>query len=279
MTGLETEYQLRIAAEQALSKNLVNLFTPAEQQTLKSFLKMYKDPDILSFQVKEILTPWFDIESQYSKLILNENVKAFVNGRKSTIDLLNLQLSKSKQLTLVDFSQNVYTNLANQVFTASARTMDRVRKNIMDNIAKSYELGVGAKDAGRRLQKQFTQLNTYEANRIARTEINSAQNYGNYQTYYDYNISYNQWWTGQDARVRDSHKALQGEITRVGSKFSNTLLHPGDRSGPIKEWIHCRCTTVPYLMPLGYMAPMGVSTFKEADIVPIPNFKIPTKLL
>ena len=49
-------------------------------------------------------------------------------------------------------------------------------------------------------------------------------------------------------------------------------MYPGDMNGSIEEWINCRCTTVPYLMPLGFMAPPGVSYFYESDIIPIPGF-------
>ncbi len=275
MTGLDLEYKLRLLAEEALKNKITTLFTPAEKATLTNFLKYYGDPDILSFQVREILTPFYEIESQYSDTILYDNIAAFRQGRKNTVRLINLLMDKDHQRTLFDFSENVYTKLANQTFVASQRTLARVRDNIMANIAKSYQQGIGIKEAAKSLRKDFVKLNTFEATHIARTEINSAKNMGNYQTYYDYDISYHQWWTGQDARVRDTHKALQGQITSVGKAFGNGLMHPGDRTGPIKEWIHCRCTTVPYLMPLGFMAPMGQTTFFEGDIVKIPNFKIP----
>lgn len=219
------------------------------------------------------------MEPVYADTILYDNIKSFVNGRKSTINLLNMQLSKVKQFTLTDFNQNIYTNLANQTFTASARTMARVRENITHILAQSYQEGWGIQDGTRRLKKEFNQLKTFEARRIARTEINSSQNQGAFQTYNDYGIQYHQWWTGQDARVRDSHKQLHGQIVQVGKPFENGLMYPGDRTGRIKEWIHCRCTTVPYLMPLGFMAPMGQAYFREADIVRIPNFSIPKDVL
>lgn len=251
------------------------MFTVAEKDTLRRFLKFYGDPDILQFQTREILEKWYTIEQRYIDTIYEDNVKAFRNGRKTTIDLINLQKVKSEQLRFFDFDKRIYNSLYNQTFKASARTMERVRQSIMNNIAQSYQEGLGVKDAAKRIKKQFNQLNTYESRRIARTEINGAQNLGNYQTYFDFDINYHQWWTGQDARVRDSHKEIHGQITKVGSEFSNGLLFPGDRNGSIKEWINCRCTTVPYLMPLGFMAPPGVRTFKESEIIPIPEFKIP----
>lgn len=229
--------------------------------------------DLLSFQAQEILRPYFESETKYAETILKANQAAMQNGRKTTVDLLNIVADK--RYVLFDFDKRIYTNLANQTFQASQHTMQRIRETISKNLAKSYQEGLGINDAARNLQKEFKKLKDFEATRIARTEINSSQNAGAYQTYQDYDISHHEWWTGQDGRVRDTHRALQGEIVKVGNTFSNGLLRPGDRTGPIKEWIYCRCTTVPYLMPLGYMAPMGQSTFRESDIVPIPNFEIP----
>ncbi len=271
---MQTEYELRLAAEKALAGKIKAQFTAAEKATLKKFLALYGDPDILSFQAREILEPWYKIETKYNDTILYENTKALRNGRISTLDLINLQLNRSEQYRLFDFSPRIYTNLKMQTFVASQYTLERVRQNITGILAQGYQEGLGIKDVGRNLNKEFTKLKGFEANRIARTEINSAQNMGNFETLIDYDINYHQWWTGQDARVRDSHKEIHGQITKVGSKFTNGLMHPGDRTGSIKEWINCRCTNVPYLMPLGFMAPPGMVTFKESDIIPIPGMTI-----
>lgn len=270
---------MRLAAENALAGKLSKLFSQAEKDTLELFLKHAGDPDALQFQARAILQPLYDMEPVYTDTILYDNIKTFTQARESTVNLINAQLIKSKQLTLTDFNQDIYTQLANETFTASAKTMARVRDNITGVLAQSYQDGWGVKDTTRRLGKEFTQLRTFESQRIARTEINSAQNQGAFQTYNDYNIEYHQWWSGQDSRVRNSHRQLHGQIVQVGKPFENGLLYPGDRAGRIKEWINCRCTTVPYLMPLGFMAPMGKPYFYDGQIVRIPNFEVPRDIL
>jgi len=266
---------MRLISERVLSTKLRLLFTSAERKTLKLFLLNFGDPDVIAYQAYEILTPWFDIETRYNQTILYETTKAMQNGRKSTIDLINLQREPLGQLRQVDFSPEIYSNLRRQTFTASQHTLNRVKNNIMTILSDGYQKGLGIKEVERNLIKEFTRLRGFEAQRIARTEINSAQNMGNYQTLQDFDVEYQQWWTGQDNRVRETHRELHGMITRVGTIFPNGLFHPGDRTGPIKEWINCRCTGVPYLMPLGFMAPLGMTTFYETDIIPVPDFKIP----
>ena len=113
----------------------------------------------------------------------------------------------------------------------------------------------------------------WESRRIARTEINSAQNEGAFSAYDDLGVEYQMWWTGKDNRVRDSHRPLHGHIVAVGNTFSNGLLYPGDKSGPIKEWINCRCTSIPYIIPLGKMAPPGLTEFTEDQLIDIPGYR------
>ena len=171
-------------------------------------------------------------------------------------------------------------NLNSKVFQASAHTMDRVDNRIMENITQSYNDGLGIDEAKDRLTVEYNGLKSWEAQRIARTEINSAQNDGAFDIYGELGVEYHQWWTAQDERVRETpqadHRELHGKIVKVGNSFSNGLQYPGDRTGRIVQWINCRCTTIPFLMPLGKMAPPGLIEFTEEDLIDIPNFEIPT---
>ncbi len=277
---LKQNYNDRLAAEEQLAKQLSTLFYATEKQILKNL----KSFDEIPSDFYSIISPLDDLRVVYSQLIAQTNEKQFVEGygRNATLIRLveaefNLNLA-AKALTInrgTDFfgiDEATREFIKNKSFIASQTVMDRVNKNISKNLSQSYNDGVGIDNAARSLQKEFSKLKGYEATRIARTEINSAQNEGAFQAYYDFDINYHQWWTGQDARVRDSHRAIHAEITKVGSKFSNGLTRPGDRSGLKKEWINCRCTTVPYLMPFGMMAPPDQTTFFERDLVSIPGF-------
>jgi len=110
-----------------------------------------------------------------------------------------------------------------------------------------------------------------ELERVARTEIASKENLGMYMSEQELDVEYHQWKTARDERVRDSHVDMEGEITRVGSPFSNGMMYPGDFSSgaDLGELINCRCTVMPFVMPEGYMAPAGMSYFRESDLVPI----------
>jgi len=51
------------------------------------------------------------------------------------------------------------------------------------------------------------------------------------------------WLTSGDDRVRDSHRALDGDIIDANAKFSNGLRHPRDiKSRQAEDVVNCRCT-------------------------------------
>lgn len=58
------------------------------------------------------------------------------------------------------------------------------------------------------------------------------------------------WLTAGDARVRDSHAAIDGEVVGVDEEFGNGLRHPRDiKATDPAEVIQCRCTLL--LLPPG----------------------------
>lgn len=52
-----------------------------------------------------------------------------------------------------------------------------------------------------------------------------------------------QWDASLDARTRDSHARVDGEIRELDEKFSNGLMFPGDPNGAAAEVVNCRCTS------------------------------------
>lgn len=53
------------------------------------------------------------------------------------------------------------------------------------------------------------------------------------------------WNSALDARVRDAHRTMHGQLRAYGDPFvsgaGNRLRHPGDRSAPASETVQCRC--------------------------------------
>ncbi len=74
------------------------------------------------------------------------------------------------------------------------------------------------------------------------------------------------WMTRSDDKVRGSHISAAGQERPIGIPFDlagGPLDFPGDSSGPIAEWINCRCFLD--LVPLRTTAPAGSPAAVFAD--------------
>lgn len=230
------------------------------------------DPKVQA-QVKEIIMA----ESGKTESIFKEAItnSATQGGKRIVTELKN---NHSIEVKFSKFSKQTERILKDKAFTASDNTMNKVIGSVMDSLKTSYNSGYGINKAALNLRNEFGNLTDRGLRRIARTEINSAQNLGAHQTLVDLGTVYEQWWTAEDDRVRDGtrgdadHASLHGQITRVGDNFENGLLYPGDMNGDIGEWIECRCTQVPFIMPLGMQAPDS-QYFFESDLVPVEDKK------
>ncbi len=91
----------------------------------------------------------------------------------------------------------------------------------------------------------YTNIGFNNAVRIARTEGHRVQCQSGMDACYkarDRGAEVaKQWDAALDARTRDSHAKVDGEIRELDKPFSNGLMFPGDPSGPAAEVINCRC--------------------------------------
>lgn len=262
----------QLQAEARLTRELQALFADVSQRTIQEVLRRNRLPTD-DTTMRAIINQVMRAKDTFEELLGEEALQAARYGRNRIIsELQKLGVS----IGFSDFSERVQNTILEHVFVASDRTMQRIVGDVMGNLAKSYEEGLGIDEAAGELGKVFERMQDYELRRVARTEINSFQNEGAYLTEQELGIEYHMWYTALDERVRDevdaSHVEMHGQIVRVGEPFSNGLEYPGDRSGgelTIKEWINCRCRVVPFLVPEGMRPPTGASWFYESDLVTV----------
>lgn len=132
-------------------------------------------------------------------------------------------------------------------FTASQKLLERVVGDVKGVLRDGFQQGLGTREIGDRLRDVIRGISSRQAENIARTEVNSAANTGNFLAADASGLDYGQWLTANDQRVRPTHIAQHGMVVRKGERFPDGLLHPGDRSGtPVGEWINCRCAWAVY---------------------------------
>lgn len=266
--------------ENLLRVNLSKFFTDLEHEVQSALLEYWNDHMLLQGQVNLILASIHEKHQEYYELIMKHKLQEFHRAEQMGKRLVKRQeqsaMKASKPVKFTANENNLFgtlkyseDKLANDTFTASQNTLNRVDSNINEILLDGYKSGVGINEVSRQITERFDQLRTWEAKRIARTEIHTAQNMGVMNSYESLGVEYTQWIAASDDRTRESHIEVDREIIPIGSTYSNGLAFPGDTSGPIEEWINCRCSNAPFVLPAGMMAP-SFSPFREEDLVEIP---------
>ena len=279
--------------ELALEKEVTDFFKELAEQVQTNLEEYWSEYQLLQGHVDLITAPIMESHEQYYKILEKYNKREYRLGQEEAERLVQLATDKealkarnwgvrwksniTKMTTTIRkksdelFGTIRWTeeDLLERVFTASQRTLARISADINQLITKGYTDGMGINVVANTLTKRFNELETWEAKRIARTEIHNSHNRGVMKIYEEMNVGYTQWIAADDDRTRDSHAEINREIIRIGDTYSNGLAYPGDTSGPIEEWINCRCSNAPFVIPYGYTAPPDMKQFHESDLVKI----------
>ncbi len=133
-------------------------------------------------------------------------------------------------------NQGLYSRLGEDVSLLKRKITAQVSRGIATGMSYSQ---VAQQLAG------YTNIGFNNAVRIARTEGHRIQVQSGMDACYKAKEKgadvVKQWDSTLDARTRDSHAQVDGEIKELDEKFSNGLRFPGDPSGGAAEVVNCRC--------------------------------------
>ena len=277
-------YKRRLNNEERLYRELSKFFKKLKKEVLSSLEEYWSDYQMLQGHINLICAPVHEAHREYYEIIKKYKLKEYQLGKEEATRLCNragvryafketMQMPingfiKKNSDTLFGTLPRAEQDLLNRTFKSSEKTLARVDDQLNKIITDGYRGGKGINDIANQVTKRFDQLSSWEAKRIARTEVNTSHNKATIDTYQDLGVEYTQWIAAADDRTRDSHVEVDGEIIPMGEKYSNGLGYPGDMSGPIEEWINCRCSNAPFVIPYGFIAP-SFSPFREDDLIPI----------
>ena len=215
--------------EKAMTRDIAKLFKQVSEEVQKNLEEYWSDYQLLQGQINLITKPILDAEEEYNS-ILEKYIRRQYRLGSSEAERIVQNLTDNASMKAIDL-QGIRAKIkkqSNQLFGTLQDAEDEL------------------------LEKTFT------ASKRTLARVTSQIN----------QIEYTQWIAADDDRTRDSHAEVDGEIIPIGSKYSNGLEYPGDTNGPLEEWINCRCSNAPFVVPYGYMAP-SFSPFRESDLVPI----------
>ena len=272
--------------ERQLQRELSRFFARLGEQVISQLNDIYND-NLLVGQAELITEPIRDAQAEYYHILQKYDKREYKLGQAEAQRLVRLSqrgysfkaikpsVKLDKRYSLFGTLRGAEEDLFERVFLASQQTMARVEQSIMTILLDGYKSGKGIDYVANQINQRFTQLETWESRRIARTEIHNSHNTAVKDTYTELGVEYTMWITAHDDRVRGlkptdtaDHVELDGEIIRLGDTYSNGLKYPGDTDGPIEEWINCRCANAPFNMPYGYTAPPQ-EQFRESDLIRI----------
>jgi len=122
-------------------------------------------------------------------------------------------------------------------------SFDRL-KQILSKALESGEPGMWqAEEIASEVFEDWTEQALYRAERIARTEMAGAWNYGFTESMREAGYQKHEWSSSKDPDVRKTHR-IDGETVEIGQAFSNDVIIPGEE-GPVEELVNCRCVTIP----------------------------------
>ena len=268
--------------EKQLELALRKYFKELKEEVLENLEEYWSEYQLLQGQIDLIIAPIENSHEKYYQILTKHNKREYQLGNKEAERLIDIANGKHSNKSIrkvkgyIKRADDLFgtigwteEDLLEKVFIASKRTLARVTSDLNQIITEGYTSGKGINIVANALTRRFDQLETWEAKRIARTEIHNSHNQGVMRIYNEVGVEYTQWIAANDNRTRESHIEIDGEIIEMGGTYSNGLRYPGDTTGDIEEWINCRCSNAPFVIPYGYMAPPDKAQFREEDLIKI----------
>ena len=129
------------------------------------------------------------------------------------------------------------------------------QKKVTGSVLQGIIQGESIDDIAKRIARDTAQQNSKAMVRYARTATTGAQNAGRMETMHraqgmGINVR-KQWLATLDARTRDSHRHLDGEVADIDKPFRSdfgNIMFPGDPHAHPADVYNCRCTLI-YVYP------------------------------
>lgn len=136
------------------------------------------------------------------------------------------------------------SKISKGLYTRLGEDVNLLKKKITAQVSRSISTGMSYAQTAQQLAG-YTRIGYNNAIRIARTEGHRVQCAAAMDACHEAKEKgadvLKQWDAALDARTRESHALVDGEIREVDKPFSNGLMYPGDPRGGAAEVVNCRC--------------------------------------
>lgn len=135
----------------------------------------------------------------------------------------------------------------------AAKKIARINKTSQDRVrsmlVKATDEGKSTDQIAKMLADKFDTWSKGRAYTVARTEINSASNFGAHEGMVQAGVEEKEWLATDDDNVRESHQELDGTVVGIDEPFEIDgleAMYPGDFGDPAED-ANCRCGVLPVI--------------------------------
>jgi hypothetical protein len=249
-----------VRLERHMAAQLRHVFDDAASGVINEMSRIGRLPTN-DMQRAQVMRHFQEAVPRLGQLVQADAASAARLGRNQAIN--TLRQSGVPGLRFTDVPNHLLQKVLDSSFVASNQTMRRLSGNLRSVFEQGFREGWGISNFTDHLDGVFDGMRRYELDRIARTQVQSFVNESAHETLREHGVRYEMWVTAEDDRVRSSHEEVAGEITALDTEFSNGLKYPLDHSGPIEEWVNCRCRAVPFIPPLNARPPHSGPFFED----------------
>jgi len=158
-------------------------------------------------------------------------------------------LRPAKDFGDTDWLQFVIHFLETKGHVSVYATTDYTQKLVREAMQAGVDAGLDARSIARKLREEWPAISRMRAERIVRTEVVSASNWGTYQgadaIAREFGIEMEKEWNAtSDGRTREDHADMHGETVAMDGQFivgGEPADYPGDPSLSAAQRIQCRC--------------------------------------
>jgi HK97 family phage portal protein len=216
------------------------------QQKLNENIKSLKTKDVdvneLMFDKSEaVVFSIGEFNAIFNEIVVQQGNKAFEYlGLKETFKV-DAVIAKEIKRNITKFSKSMFNTIT-----------DKLTDSLNEGLAK----GEGLPKLTSRVKQEIDDLKTYQAKRIARTEVSRSTNYANGKVWKQAGFAKEEWLTALDERVCEFCGIMEGKITKINENyFDKDSEMTGSEGGKLDFTyenvkhpplhVSCRCTTTP----------------------------------